>query len=334
MNAKERVYRRLEGLEVDRVPNLNILMQYAAKHIDVPYVKFATDYRYLVEANIKCCEEFDIDIVSTMSDPVREVADLGGQIVLKDNSVPCAISPLVKEFEQIKDLKLVDPLSSKRMYDRVQAIDLYKSEVGKEYPILGWVEGPLALAADLRGINETLLELMRKPKEIRELMDFTLEQGKLFAKAQVEAGADIIGVGDAAASLIGPKLYKKIALPYEIELINYIHELGAKVKLHICGNTTKILDLMAQTGCDIVDIDWMVDLKEAVKAFEGKASVSGNYDPVKVLLQGSRELVQSEVKRCIDDGGNRIFVSAGCEVPRETTLENMMTVKETLRNYK
>lgn len=64
MNSKERVRARLEGRPVDRIPNLNILMQFAAKFIGVPYGKYATDYRSLVEGNIQCCREFGIDMVS------------------------------------------------------------------------------------------------------------------------------------------------------------------------------------------------------------------------------------------------------------------------------
>ena len=77
MNSKERIYARLAGQPVDRIPNLNIVMLFAAQHAGIPYKKFCTDYRYLVEAQTRTAEDFGLDILSTMSDSYREVSDFG-----------------------------------------------------------------------------------------------------------------------------------------------------------------------------------------------------------------------------------------------------------------
>ena len=52
-------------------------MTFAAKFIKVPYIKYVSDYRYLVEGNIACCEKFGIDMVSAISDPFREAHGFG-----------------------------------------------------------------------------------------------------------------------------------------------------------------------------------------------------------------------------------------------------------------
>ena len=48
-----------------------------------------------------------------------------------------------------------------------------------------------------------MVDFIDDPAFIAELFDFTVTLGLRFAKLQIEAGADIIGVGDAAASLAG-----------------------------------------------------------------------------------------------------------------------------------
>ena len=134
-----------------------------------------------------------------------------------------------------------DPLTAVRMSDRVRAAGLFREKVGDRKLVEGWIEGPCAEAADLRGINTLMMDFFDDPTFVRELFEFTLQLGIRFAKAQVDAGADLIGVGDAAASLVGPDFYREFVWPYEKRLVDELHAMGTRVRLHICGNTTAIL---------------------------------------------------------------------------------------------
>lgn|SRR6056297_609735 len=330
MNPVERVNNRLQGKQVDKIPNLNIIMTFAAKYIDVPYSKYVTDYRYLVEGNIKCCEEFGIDMVSAISDPCREGSDMGAEIKIPFDDVPNFKKPLIDNYCKTKDLNVLDPLKGHRMLDRIWAIELYKQEVGNSYPILGWVEGAFAEACDLRGMNQAMLDLYEHTEDIHQLLEICTKQAILFAEEQIKAGADFIGIGDAAASLIGPDNYNKFVLPYEKRIIKAVHDLDAKVKLHICGDINPLLELIVETKADIIDLDWMVNFKKAVKLFEGKASVNGNFDPVSILLQGDFKKVQQAVLDCVNKGDETTFISAGCEVPKDTPYENMYAINSIL----
>lgn len=333
MTPYERVFKRLEGKEVDKIPNLNIIMAFAAKFIGVPYSKYVTDYRYLVEGNIKCCEKFGIDMVSSISDPCRESHDLGANIKFPYDDVPQFDGNLIDDYKKIKFLKVVDPLKGERMKDRIKAIELFKKEVGGIYPILGWVEGGFAEACDLRGMNQTMFDIYENTKELKNLLEICTKQAIYFAEEQVKAGADFIGVGDAAASLIGPENYSKFVLPYEKRIIKAVHNLGGKVKLHICGNINSLLELLLETEADIIDLDWMVDFKKAVETFKGKVSANGNFDPVGILMQGSPKKVKEAVTECVKIGDSTTFISAGCEVPASTPKENMLAVNEPLYKY-
>jgi len=330
MNPKERVMQRLKGKPCDRIPNTNIIMQFAASQIGVKYGKYVTDYRELVRGNLYCCEKYGIDMVSAISDPMREASGFGADVYIPEDDVPYA-DPIIKEYGDLKKIRPCNPMDSARMEDRIKAIELYKREVGDEYPILGWVEGCVAEAADLRGLQEIMMDMYDEPEFVEELMEICLEQAVAFARCQVEAGADFIGVGDAASSLIGPALYEKYAAPFQSRLLSAIREMGAYTKLHICGNIEPVLHLIPARYVDILDIDWMVDWSKAVDMFGDKLSLSGNYDPVAVLLDGKPEDVKKAVKDCALRGGNRCMSSAGCEVPRNTPVENVIAIHEALK---
>ncbi len=159
MTPKERVFRRLQGEEVDKIPNLNIVMTFAANLIKVPYKKYVTDYRCLVEGDIVCCEKLGIQMVSAISDPYREAQGFGASIIFPDDDVPKCSDFFIKDYSDIRKLKINSAVNSERANDRVEAIKLYKKEAGQKYPILGWVEGALAESADLMGVSKMMIDI-------------------------------------------------------------------------------------------------------------------------------------------------------------------------------
>ncbi len=332
MNSYERVMHRLHGEPVDRAPNFNIFMSFAAHHIGQPLSRFYLDYHVLCEANLAVLKDFSLDIVSTMSDAYRETADWGAAIEFPKDELPKSKVPLLQDLADIHRLTSPNPVAGRRMSDRVHAVRHYREQVGGEVPIMGWVEGALAETADLRGVSTLMTDLYDSPEQVEEVLERCTENAIDFARVQVEAGADIIGLGDAVASQVSPKMYRRFALPYEQRIFAAVRSMGALTRLHICGNISKILPLVAQTGADIIDVDWMVDLA-AAREICGPAAVCGNQDPVAVMLQGTPETVRQAVTHALDLGGPRCFSMAGCEIPVGTPHANLLAHAQALREY-
>ncbi len=332
MTSYERVMKRLKGEEVDQIPNLNIIMTFASKEIGVTYKEFVTDYRKLVEGNIKCATKYGIDAVCAISDPMREAYGFGADVILPDDDVPCCKNHLLAnkvDFSLLKDFKVYE---SARTLDRIKAIELFKKELGDEYPIIGWVEGVLAESSDLRGINSLMLDLAMNETYFDELFSIVYKKACEFAKAQIDAGAHIIGVGNAVASLVGPDLYEKYAFKYDKMLSDYIKSEGALVKLHICGNITPILPQIKKIEPDILDLDYPVDFKLAVDTFKDcKTSVCGNMSPVDIFLNGTEKDVQDSLQNLINLSDNKTILAGGCEIPKHTPVKNMIAMKEFLQ---
>ena len=198
MNSYERVMNRFEGREVDRLPNFSIVMMFAAKQIGISYGEFLTDYRKLSEAVLYCHEKFGIDVLSAISDSMREVEGFGGKVRIHEDKSPEAEEYVIKNESDISALKLFDPYSSRRTYDRIQAVGLMKQKACGEVPVMGWIEGAFAESCDLMRMEDLFVLLLEDPDPIEELLEKCTEEEIIFAKAQIDAGADIIGLGDAA----------------------------------------------------------------------------------------------------------------------------------------
>ena len=333
MNALERLNTRLMGETVDRIPNHCIIMGFGAELIGVSYRDFVSDYKLLCKAGIRCAEEFGIDVLSAISDPMRECEGLGAKVEYPENGVPYSPVPLIDDWSKLSALTVKDPSGCRRMNDRLCAVQRYSEYAAGRFPVQGWVEGAFAESCDLRDLNNMMTDIVLEPEAVKELLDIAEKQAIRFALAQINAGADIIGIGDAAASLIGPQMYEEFAQPYETRLIEAIHKAGAKAKLHICGDITPLLEDVIKTGADIVDCDWMVDFKRAGEVLGKAHSACGNFDPVAVLLQGTPETVMAATRKCIGESRPNSIIAAGCEVPPHTPPENLRAVADTLLQY-
>jgi len=323
MTPRERYQAVLNGDRPDVLPRLPILMQFAAEHIGSNYGAFASDYRVLTEANLRCAEEFGIDQLNTMSDPYRETAGFGAPIEFPRDGVPVCLKPPLEDDRDLARLPRPDPMLAPRMRDRIEAVRVYRARAAGRFSIMGWVEGPAAEAADLRGVSNFFLDLLDDPAYADALMARCVEAAIDFARPQVEAGADTIGIGDAVASQVSARTYEALILPHEQRLVAALHAMRVRVRLHICGNTRHLLPGMATLGLDVIDIDHMVGLAEARRVLGPRVALAGNVDPVGCVMRGSPEGIAEAVRRCYAEAGDPFIVNAGCEIPASTPAWNL-----------
>ncbi len=323
MTPYERYRAMLEGQAVDCVPRLPILMAFAAHFIGKNYRQFASDHRVLAEANIACARHFGFEQLSAISDPYRETHGFGAHIDFPEDGVPRCMAPPLEQDTDLTRLRDPNPYVSGRMRDRLDAIALMRKETGETYSVMGWIEGPAAEAADLRGISNFLVDLMVDEAYACKVMDLCVEAGAVFARAQLEQGADTIGIGDAIASQVSPETYATHIFPREKQLVDAIHAAGGLVRLHICGDTTHLLPWFAQLGCDIVDLDWQVNMVEARRVLGPAQAIVANLDPVKQVMGSTPEQIQAELRQCYASVGAPFYAGAGCEIPPGTPQENL-----------
>lgn len=326
MTPRERVSATLAGKPVDRPAAMPLTMMWAADLIGVPYKTYATSAEAQARGQIEAAKVAGFDHVSVISDPCCEAADLGAAIYYPEDGPPAIIeeSALLAEPAALARLQLCDPhRAGSRMANRVQAVRLLREQVGGSHIIEGWVEGPCAESADLRGINTLMMDYFDDEGFVGDLAAFAVDNAIRFATAQIEAGADIIGVGDAAASLVGPEIYEEFVWPHEKRLVDAIHAQGGGVRLHICGRTSSILAGMAKLGCEIVDLDTPVDLGHARAIMGASQVILGNVDTVSVVKNGTPAQVLRELDACREKAAGAWIAGAGCEIPRGSPLANV-----------
>lgn len=325
MLPRDRLLAFLARRPVDVRPALPITMMWAADQIGATYHDYATKAEVLAAGQLAVARRFGADHVSVISDPAVEAADCGAEIYFPPDAPPAIIEDraLLADPTRLRTLRIPDPhRPGSRMANRLAAVRLLRREAGATHAIEGWIEGPCAESADLRGINTLMMDFYDDPGFVRQLTDFVVAMELAFATAQIEAGADVIGIGDAAASLISRDLYDEFIWPGEKHLIDGIHERGARVRLHICGNVTHLIDGMARLGADLIDIDYPVDLAAARAACGPDQVLAGNLHPVQAVKLGTPASITAALAACERMAGPAWAIGAGCEIPRGTPSEN------------
>ena len=323
MTPKERLHAIVQGQPFDRPAVTPIFMAWAGTFIGRTYRDYYLDGDVLAESQLAVTRAFNLDQVSAISDPWREASAYGMEFDWPADGVGKPKELLIRTPADIDRIRAFDIENAERPKQRVASVAQMAEAVGQTHSVLGWVEGPIAEYADLRGVESTMMDLIDAPEMYLKAAEIIIDNEIRFARAQIAAGADMIGVGDAVASLINAQMYQDFVLPLETRLFDAIHEAGATVKLHICGDISRNIPYIAQTGADIIDLDWMVSIAKAREVVGPNVTLCGNFDPTAVLLQGSPEDVAAAARACLEAGGERFILQPGCEVPPGTPEANI-----------
>ena len=324
MNSYERMTRFLRGEETDRLPFMPILMRFCARHTGTKYRDFILSPEEHCRSNIACANAFASDWVNVMSDPYGELEAYGASIEYPEDSLPLDKIILFQEIRDLARLPRLDMGAHPRLRGRLEELRIFRRDLGGSQVICGWIEGPLAEYCDLRSLANACYDLYDHPAEMAAAMEIIHANARDFATLQVEAGANMIGIGDAACSQIGPEFYLQYGFPYEKKLVEHIHGLGALAKLHICGNTSAILPDMIKTGADIVDVDHLVKNMSPYPELLGPHQVfCGNLDPVRVMQNGTTQAIIQEARAARRQTKGRLILSGGCEITPDTPPENL-----------
>jgi uroporphyrinogen-III decarboxylase len=324
MNGLERTRAFLEGSPVDRPPFHPIIMGWAAKHAGVRYRDFCLDPAAKAGAMLKCADDFDLDWVTAMSDPWAEASAFGIRVEYPEDDLPREAGGRLPDIESALRLRPYVVPEHARTRDRINEVRALSRRSEGRLFVVGWIEGAVAEYVNLRGAGGAALDLMDDPDDVAKVLDIIVDAAIELVSYQVKAGAHAIGIGDSFCSQIGPRLYRDLAFPREVRLVEHIHALGAVAKLHICGNTDPILPDMIATGADIIDVDHLVPTLVPFSGLLRPGQVfSGKADPVSVVQDGTPKDIEDMVREDFVCAKGRLIVSAGCEITPGTTEGNM-----------
>jgi len=143
-----------------------------------------------------------------------------------------------------------------------------------------------------------------------------------------KVGPDVLMLVDGTSQTIGPDHFDRFSFPYTCRLVS---ALSKPTILHICGNPTKLLARMAETGVTALSIDAPVEITHAREVTQGKVALVGNISP-QTLAMGDVSDIIAETKAALQGGMN--VIAPGCGILPQTPLANLKAYLDTVFRWK
>jgi [methyl-Co(III) methanol-specific corrinoid protein]:coenzyme M methyltransferase len=325
---REKILELLSGKKIDSQPAFSGLIHVTAEGVrseNLVFHEIHNDANKMAKAAASTFKLSGLPSAVVPLDMYVEAEALGAEINFRENRE--FEFPQVKEaglFESAKDLnaqiaKNNEFLNKGRIKLVCDAIKLLKKDVGNDVVIGGLIPGPYTLLLLVTDVKEMFIEMKKEPQAVTDalfyLSSFLAEVGTAYRSA----GADLITIHDMGGSpaFIGPAKYEQFVLPAEKLLID---KLPKPRVLSVCGNVTKSLHLLSQTGADAISLDQTVDLAAARIALKDTL-LFGNLDPVATLSRGDSAKIAEAVLSAKEAGVDAIW--PGCDLVIQTPLRNI-----------
>jgi uroporphyrinogen decarboxylase len=267
------------------------------------------------------------DLAFTFMDLSVEANALGRQTVFPVNDSPTVVHEPFSVAD-LERLERIDIAFDARLQAHVDTVRLMRAALPDEMLRGAYVAGPYTLAGLLMGADDAAMATIAEPEDLHAVCRFTARRIEQAAGLLVSAGAEVICILDPSAVMLGPDQFSDFSVDYVRGISASCRRAGAAVLYHVCGNTTPLFERMAEAGVDALSLDSEavgVDLAAAAAALPDDVAVLGNINPTGALLNGTPAEVEAEVCDLVRRMGSdsRFVLSTGCDLPRETPLENL-----------
>jgi uroporphyrinogen decarboxylase len=339
MTAKELVHNAIALKSVDRIPAALLLGGSWA--LNTQKISFETALwspaEEIADVIAAAYRSVDTDIVWAAPGSGNLIVQaFGGKLKFRPSGPPDVVETVIKNINNIEAVDIEkfkkDPMLSHVMEITKRIID----KTAPSFALGGSMWGPLTLAGLLYGAEPLMRDMRRNKDAVYVLLDWTTRLYLAYVEDYIKNGIDLIAMGEPTASgdMISRAHFAEFVVPALKKIYASLAGRGIKTCLHICGTIENRLDLIAETGVDLVSLDYKVSLKKARESFGGKIAFAGNINPVDVLQHGTQEEIRQAGSRCIADAGTVGFIlMPGCDIPPSTPAENIKAMTGAAHSY-
>jgi len=338
MTHRERVEATIDGDRPDRAPvcDFGNGAQLTEAGVELQACRF--DPELAAKVMSEWVEKTEVDMYFGIFETKGMFMDLPGiKVSLPANDQGTFTDTFFETIEDVETKEFPDAMNRKEcpnLYACVVDPMVRTREIVKTGALAAcWAEGVLTTAGLLRSAEVLLMDMLMEPENAKKVIARGKEWSDQIVRATYAETADYVIDTDpvASASLIDENMFKEFVFePTKQNIAGWKKDMGIPVMVHICGDTTPMLDQFTQLGNDIQSIDYLVDIGKAREIVGDRITLMGNVNPVELMWQGSVQDVKKASKVCFDGAGRegRYIFGAGCAMPRDAPIENLKALVE------
>ena len=340
ISAIERVETVLRGGISDRVPVDFHDFMVAAQRSGAPFPEYFRSGEAMAEGQIADWREFGHDVILVENGTAALAQACGVGVEYMEDTAPVSFTPAIASLDDIDHLVMPDPYTTEPLAENLKATRIVVEEIGSDAFVIGRADqGPFSLASMIVGIEEFLvaMALPGNEQKLARLLAFAEEVVHRYALAQMEQGAHMTSIGESIAGpdVCSPAVYREWAWTADKRLVERLAADDIRLAYHICGDATRIVGDMVDTGATVLELDYKCDLPEIKEATSGRTTVLGVIDPSEVIARATSEAVAAAVREELDvlAPGGGLIIGPGCALPPETPAENMHAFVEAAHRH-
>ena len=333
LNERARLLRALDLDPLDRVPCVSPLQTGTVELMEHSGCSWPEAFRD--PWKMYCLSRAAHDVaglegVRVPFDVTAEASVLGARTGREGRDRQPSISvTALSDREGLDRLEVVEPASGEATRAVLSAVDKLSSGM-EGVPVICGIVAPFMLACQILSVEQTLMNIVKDPPFVRMLVRKAERFDQMYVVAAVEAGADVITLIDATATgnILSAQQYEEYALPYETDMALRARFGGARSVLHICGDTSRLLESIKSSGATGLSVDQCMDLVTVRKVLGGEMSLIGNVSPTGSLLSGTPDQVEDESLACLNAGVD--VLAPGCGLAPRTPTRNIQAMVRTV----
>jgi uroporphyrinogen decarboxylase len=260
------------------------------------------------EVTLQPLERFELDAAILFSDILTIPDAMGLGLYFEEGEGPRFRFPL-QTAADIDRIGIPDPAVDLRYV--VDAVRLIRQELQGRVPLIGFSGSPWTLATYMveGGSSKTfsIIKAMMfdEPETLHKLLSVLADSVSVYLAAQIEAGAQAVMVFDTWGGALSPTHYQQFSLDYMTRIVSALKSDQVSQDIPVIlftKNGGQWLEMMAQSGCDALGLDWTTDLSDARRRVGEQVALQGNMDPC--VLYASQEAIRNEVATTLKSFGH------------------------------
>jgi uroporphyrinogen decarboxylase len=303
----DRLLRACRRQPVDRTPVWMMrqagryMKEYRDIRAKVSFLELCKNSDLAAEVSLQPYRVLGVDAVIFFSDILIPVEAMGLEVALTDKG-PELANP-IRQHSDIDRLRIPDPATEVAFVGSI--IKKLRQELQNEVPLIGFAGAPWTLASYMieGGGSKSFAEIKtlayREPRVLHALLDKLASTVSSYLLFQIESGAQVIQLFDTWAGELNRSDYEEFALPYTQRIFQAI---GTRVpRILYLNGCSAILESIADSGADVISIDWRISIAEAKQRVGDRVALQGNLDPC--VLLGPEDRIFAKTKEILDQAG-------------------------------
>ncbi|MFY7828666.1 MAG: uroporphyrinogen decarboxylase [Flectobacillus sp.] len=333
------ILRAARGQQVERVPVWmmrqagRILAEYrAVREKAGSFIQLATTPELAAEVTIQPVDILGVDAAIIFSDILVVPEAMGLPYVMEEKVGPI-FPTTIHSMADVEKLHVANPEEELKYV--LDAIKIVKSELNGRVPLIGFAGAPFTLLCYMiegRGsktFSKAKKALYSEPELSHALLQKITDTTIAYLKAQVAAGANLVQIFDSWAGILSPEQYRTYSLPYIAQICDAITEVPVTV---FAKGAFFAREDMGKLNCEVVGLDWNMDIAESRKLVGDSKTLQGNLDPC--VLYGSFDEIKKHTRSMIQQFGTQKYIAnLGHGVYPDTNPDKVKCFIDTVKEY-